>query len=184
MAVMPLAAVVGTAFNRLILQAQPRSPTTSWTLMPVLGCAGLVTGAASLWLPQLPGNGKSIVLESLADTSPLAVVAVAVFLKPALTALFIRAGAVGGMITPALSTGTAAGAAVAIAVNQLGGHASIPTSALIGGAAVLAVTQDAPLFAGVFTAELTHPPVGVCGLLLLAALGAHAVRWAGRRTTG
>jgi H+/Cl- antiporter ClcA len=152
-------------------------------LIPSLGLAGLATGAASIWLPQLPGNGKSIVAESLTGATPLIGAAVAVVLKPALTALFIRAGAAGGLITPALSTGTAAGAVLALAVNRFGEHASVPTTALIGGAAVLGVTQRAPLFAAVFTAELTHPPLGVCGLLLMAALGVHAVRWAGRRVT-
>jgi chloride channel protein, CIC family len=101
---------------------------------------------------------------------------VAMFLKPLLTALFIRAGAVGGMLTPALSTGVAMGAFVALAVNQLGGEASVPTLALIGGAAVLAITQNAPVFAAVFTAELTHPPLEVWVFLLVAAIGAHVVR--------
>lgn len=183
-AVIPLAVVVGAGFTWLIRRAHPRVPPTSWTLVPALGCVGLLTGAASLWLPQLPGNGKSIVAESLTATSPLAMLAVAVVVKPVLTALFVRAGAVGGLITPALATGTATGAAVALAVNTMGGHASIPTAALMGGAAVLGVTQNAPLFAAVFTAELTRPPVEVCALLLLAALGAHTVRWVVRRRFG
>jgi H+/Cl- antiporter ClcA len=107
---------------------------------------------------------------------------VAVVLKPVLTALFIRAGAVGGMLTPALSTGVATGAFVALAVDRLGGQASVPTLALIGGAAVLGVTQHAPVFAAVFTAELTHPPLEVWAMLLLAAVGAHVLR--GAVTTG
>jgi H+/Cl- antiporter ClcA len=184
LAVMPLAAMVGAGFNRLIIHSQPPVPPKSWTLVPAIGLAGLATGAASIWLPQLPGNGKSIVLQSLSGAGPLVAVAVAVVLKPALTALFIRAGAVGGMITPALSTGTATGALIAIAVNHLGGHASTPTAALIGGAAVLGVTQRAPIFAAVFTAELTHPPLDVCSLLVLAALGAHAIRRATGRASG
>jgi H+/Cl- antiporter ClcA len=48
--------------------------------------------------------------------------------------------------------------------------------ALIGGAAVLGITQHAPVFAAVFTAELTHPPAEVWAMLLLAAVGAHVVR--------
>jgi H+/Cl- antiporter ClcA len=173
---MPLAALVGTAFIGLIARAKPKEPATSWTLIPAVGLAGLATGAASIWMPQMPGNGKSIVLESLAGGDTLISVTVAVFLKPALTALFIRAGAVGGMLTPALSTGVAMGAFVALAVNHLGGDASIPTLALIGGAAVLGITQHAPVFAVVFTAELTHPPAEMWVLLLIAALGARVVR--------
>jgi H+/Cl- antiporter ClcA len=185
LAAMPLAALVGTAFNGLIARARPKEPPKSWTVIPAVGLAGLVTGTASIWMPQMPGNGKSIVLESLAGGDTLIAVTVAMFLKPALTALFIRAGAVGGMLTPALSTGVATGAFAALAVNHLGGDASVPTFALIGGAAVLAITQNAPVFAAVFTAELTHPPLEVWAMLLLAAVGAYLVRAAvTRRAAG
>lgn len=173
---MPLAAVVGTAFNGLIARAKSKASAKSWTIIPAIGLAGLVTGTTSIWMPQMPGNGKSIVLESFAGGDTLIAVTVAVFLKPVLTALFIRAGAVGGMLTPALSTGVATGAFVALAVNHLGGEASVPTLGLIGGAAVLGITQHAPVFAAVFTAELTHPPLEVWATLLFAAVGAHLVR--------
>ena len=173
---MPMAALIGTAFNGLISRAKPKRPAKSWTLILTVGLAALATGTVSIWMPQMPGNGKSIVLESLAGGDTLIGVTVAMFLKPVLTALFIRAGAVGGMLTPALSTGVATGAFVALAVNRLGGDASVPTLALIGGAAVLAITQNAPVFAAVFTAELTHPPLEVWVFLLVAAIGAHSVR--------
>jgi H+/Cl- antiporter ClcA len=175
-AAMPLAALVGTAFNALIARARSTAPATSWTIIPAIGLAGLVTGTASIWMPQMPGNGKSVVLESLAGGDTLVAVSVAILLKPALTALFIRAGAVGGMLTPALSTGVATGGFVALALNHLGANASIPTLALIGGAAVLGITQHAPVFAAVFTAELTHPPLEVWAMLLFAAVGAHVVQ--------
>jgi H+/Cl- antiporter ClcA len=173
-AAMPLAALVGTIFNALIARAQRKAVPTSWMLIPAIGLAGLITGICSIWLPQLPGNGKDIVLESLAGGDTLIGVTLAVVLKPALTALFFRAGAVGGLITPSLSTGVATGAFVALVVNHLGGHASVPTFALIGGAAVLGITQHAPVFAAVFTAELTHPPPEVWVMLLVAAVGARA----------
>ena len=172
----PLAAAIGTGFDRLIAWARPASLPTSWRQIPAIGLAGLATGVCSIWMPQLPGNGKSIVLEGLTGTATLFAVAGAVVPKPALTALFVRAGAVGGMIIPAFATGVAAGALVALTVNYLGGHASVATLALIGGAAVLGITQHAPVFAAVFTAELTYPPAQVWAILLLAAVGAHLVR--------
>ena len=181
-ALMPVAAAVGTGFNGLIRRAQPKSPPASWTLLVTIGLAGLLTGACSIWMPQMPGNGKSIIVESLAGGDTLIAVTVAMGLKPVLTALFIRAGAVGGMLTPSLATGVATGASLALLVDRLGGYASVPTLALIAGAAVLGITQRAPVFAAVFTAELTHPPPPIWGMLLLAAVGAHWVRLlAGRR---
>ncbi|MDT5008852.1 MAG: hypothetical protein QOH57_469 [Mycobacterium sp.] len=173
---MPLAVLVGTAFNGLMARARPQTPATSWIIIPAIGLAGLATGTASIWMPQMPGNGRSIVLESLSGGDTLLGVAIIVLLKPALTALFLRAGAVGGMLTPALSTGVAMGACVALVVNHLGGTASVPTLALISGAAVLGITQNAPVFAAIFTAELTHPPAEVWLFLLFAAVGAHVVR--------
>jgi H+/Cl- antiporter ClcA len=185
LAVMPVAAAVGTGFNELIRRAQPKTPPASWTLMITIGVAGLLTGACSIWMPQMPGNGKSIILQSLAGGDTLAGVAAAMVLKPTLTALFIRVGAVGGMLTPSLATGVATGAFVALAIDRLGGYASVPTLALISGAAVLGITQRAPVFAAVFTAELTHPPPEIWGMLLLAAVGAHGVRLlAARRRRG
>ena len=104
-ALIPVAAAVGTGFNGLIRRAQPKSPPASWTLLVTIGLAGLLTGACSIWMPQMPGNGKSIIVESLAGGDTLIAVTVAMGLKPVLTALFIRAGAVGGMLTPSLATG-------------------------------------------------------------------------------
>jgi H+/Cl- antiporter ClcA len=44
------------------------------------------------------------------------------------------------------------------------------------------ITLRAPMFAAVFTAELTHPPPPIWGMLLLAALGTRWVRLlSGRR---
>jgi H+/Cl- antiporter ClcA len=77
---------------------------------------------------------------------------------------------------PSLATGVATGASITLLVERLGGYASVPTLALIGGAAVLGISQRAPVFAAVFTAELTHPPPPIWGMLLLAAVGAHWVR--------
>jgi H+/Cl- antiporter ClcA len=172
---MPIGAAVGTVFNALIARARQHTLSTSWRLVPAIGLAGLITGTCSIWLPALPGNGKSIVLESLAGGSTLVAVTLAMVLKPLLTTMFVRAGAVGGMLTPALSTGVATGAFVALAINDVGGHASVPTFALIGGAAVLGITQQAPVFAAVFTGELTHPPAEVWTMLVVAAVGAHIV---------
>ena len=48
--------------------------------------------------------------------------------------------------------------------------------------AVLGITQRAPVFAAVCSAELTHPPPPIWRMLLLAAVAPHSVRRrAGRR---
>ena len=78
-------------------------------LIPAIAAAGLLTGICSIWWPELPGNGRSILTVSVNSGLTLGAAAVILMLKPLLTALFLRAGAVGGLLTPALATGAAAG---------------------------------------------------------------------------
>jgi H+/Cl- antiporter ClcA len=103
--------------------------------------------------------------------------AVVLVLKPLLTALFLRAGAVGGMFTPALATGAAAGTLFVLIINAATGtQFHVPAISLAGAAGVLAVTQRAPLWAGVFVWELARPPLWLLLVFLAAALGAHGMR--------
>src|SRR5271165_3185666 len=94
-AAMPIGMLVGTGFTWIVDRAKRAALKTSWLLIPAVGLAGLVTGISSIRMPQLPGNGKSIILETLSGGDKLIPIAVVVLLKPLLTALFLRAGAVG-----------------------------------------------------------------------------------------
>ena len=98
-------------------------------------------------------------------------------LKPLLTAVFLRAGAVGGLLTPALATGAAAGSVVALALNQLAGtDIHVSALALTCAAGVLAITQRSPLFAALFVWELAHPPYWLLIVFAIAAFAAHGLR--------
>lgn len=170
----PLAVGVGIAFTRIT--ATTNTPTTSWTLIPGIAAAGLLTGICSIWWPELPGNGRSILVVSvdsdLTITAALAILA----LKPVLTALFLRAGAVGGLLTPALATGAAAGSAAALALNEFTGlHVNTAAVALTCAAGVLAITQRAPAFAALFVWELAHPPVWLLAVFAIAAFAAQGI---------
>ena len=41
----------------------------SWLLIPGIAAAGLLVGVCSNWLPQLPGNGKSVLTVSFEQWS-------------------------------------------------------------------------------------------------------------------
>jgi H+/Cl- antiporter ClcA len=102
---------------------------------------------------------------------------VILFLKPLLTATFLRAGAVGGMLTPALATGAAMGSVVAIAINTwTPHHVSVPAVSLTCAAGVLAITQRAPIWAAIFVWELARPPWWLLAVFLVAASSAHGLR--------
>ncbi len=145
-------------------------------LIPALAAAGLLTGVCSHWWPELPGNGKSVLTVSLASGMTLASAAVILALKPVLTALFLRAGGAGGLLTPSLATGAAAGTLLVLTLNQVAGtHLHGPVISLGAAAGVLAVTQGSPIWAAIFVWELTHPPIWMVLVFAVTAVGAHTL---------
>ncbi len=173
----PLSVAVGLGFDRLMRLARPARPAPSWTLVPAIAGAGLAIGVCSHWWPQLPGNGKSILTISVDNRLTLGTALALLILKPLLTALFLRAGAVGGMLTPSLATGAALGGACALTVAALTHQPiSVPVISLACAAGVLAITQQAPLWAGVFVWELGRPPWWFLAVFLIAAFAAHGTR--------
>lgn len=176
-ALAPIAAGIGLAFTRLTDAARPARTTPSRLLIPAIAAAGLLTGVCSVWWPELPGNGKSILTVTLASDLTLTAAVAILLLKPLLTAAFLRAGAVGGLLTPALATGAAAGTAVALAVNTWTGvSVSVVAVSLMCAAGVLAITQRAPVWAGIFVWELARPPWWLLLVFLTAALAAAGVQ--------
>ncbi len=177
LAISPLAAAIGLAFNRVMSGARPKVQYHSWMLIPAIAAAGLLTGICSIWYPELPGNGRSILTVSVDSGMTLGAACVLLLLKPLLTAVFLRAGAVGGLITPALATGAAAGSVVALGLNQLAGtNFHVPALALTCAAGVLAITQRSPLFAALFVWELAHPPLWLLLVFAVAAFAANGLR--------
>ena len=177
LAIAPLALAVGLAFNRVMAFARPRAQIRSWVLVPSIAAAGLLIGVCSIWWPELPGNGRSILTVSLNSSLTLGAAVVLFLLKPLLTALFLRAGAVGGMLTPALATGAAAGSIATLALNQLAGtDVNVAAVSLTCAAGVLAITQHAPAFAALFVWELAHPPWWLLVVFAVAAFAAHGLR--------
>ena len=173
----PLAFGLGLLFNRIMAMARPATTIKSWVLIPAIAAAGLLIGICSVWWPELPGNGKSILTVSMASGLTLGSAVVILFLKPLLTAAFLRAGAVGGMLTPALATGAAMGSVVAIAINTwTPHHVSVPAVSLTCAAGVLAITQRAPMWAAIFVWELARPPWWLLAVFLVSASSAHGLR--------
>jgi H+/Cl- antiporter ClcA len=172
----PLTVAVGSAFTALMHRATPTQLVTSWRLIPALAGAGLLIGIASHHWPELPGNGKSILTVTLNSEMTVAGAAAILVLKPLLSAVYLRAGAVGGLLTPALATGAALGSLVALAANAAAGWSvSVPAVSLICAAGVLAITQRAPLWAALFVWELARPPWWLLLVFAAAAWSAHGV---------
>lgn len=173
----PVALAVGLAFNRLMATARPARQMQTPLLIPALAGAGLVMGVCSHWWPELPGNGRSILTVSLASGMTMLSALAILALKPLLTALFLRAGGAGGLLTPSLATGAAAGTALILTINwATGTHLHVPAVSLAGAAGVLAVTQGSPIWAAIFVWELARPPLWLFLLFLLTATSAHGLK--------
>jgi H+/Cl- antiporter ClcA len=185
LALAPLTLALGLAFNRLMAAASHGALTRSWLLIPAIAGAGLLVGVCSRWWPELPGNGKSILTTTLAGGMTLETAAIVLVLKPLLTAVFLRAGARGGMFTPALATGAAAGTLFVLSINAVAGtQFHVPAISLAGAAGVLAVTQRAPLWAGMFVWELARPPLWLLLVFLTAALSSYGLQLLVERRRG
>jgi H+/Cl- antiporter ClcA len=173
----PLALVVGLVFNRLMGWASQRELPESWLLIPGIAGAGLLVGVCSHWWPELPGNGRSILNIILAGGMTLSTAAIVLVLKLVATATFLRVGARGGLFTPALATGAAAGTLFVLTVNTVAGtQFHVPAIALAGSAGVLAITQNAPLWAAVFVWELARPPLWLVLVFLTSAVSTYGLR--------
>lgn len=185
LAIAPLAAAVGLAFERFTTLAKPKPQYRSWLIIPAIGAAGLATGVASIWYPELPGNGRSILTVAVDADLTLAGAAMILLLKPLLTAVYLRSGAVGGLITPALATGAAAGSVATLVLNRLAGtDIQVAAVALACAAGVLAITQRSPAFAALFVWELARPPYWLLAVFAAAAFTAHLIRIRRERNRG
>ena len=89
-----------------------------------------------------------------------AVLAVTFAAKAAATLLTIRAGASGGVLQPGIALGATLGAILGLAWTTVLPSGSVAACALIGAAALLAASQQAPLMAMCLVLELAEAPMG------------------------
>jgi len=139
-----------------------------------LGLGGVIVGAISIFVPQVWGNGYSVVGNilqgNLLGLWLLAILGAKVFA----TAATVGSGAVGGIFTPTLFIGSAVGALVGQLLHMaLPGIVSMPPAyALIGMGAFLAATTHAPLTSILIIFEMTADYEIVLPLML-ACVTAH-----------
>ncbi|WP_211841620.1 chloride channel protein [Rudaeicoccus suwonensis] len=156
----PLCWAAGRGWLALMAAAKSRDPDSPTRDLPWrMAGAMCAVGVVAIALPQITGNGKGIMQTVTgAGTIGAGLLALLVIAKPLVTALCLRGGLVGGLITPSMSTGAAIGALVSLGLGQVLGSTSMVVCAMVGAAAMLAATQHAPITAAVFMLELAHAP--------------------------
>lgn len=163
----PIAGLVSVAYVRAITWADHTKPK-GWQrfIAPVVVLAAL--GFASIWFPQLLGNGKDVSqLAFTGEVAPLVLLAL-VGLKPVATVMCIRSGAPGGLFTPSLTVGAVLGGVLGHAWSWMWPGAPAGLYSLLGAGAVLAATTQGPLSTIVLMMELTGRDRSFIAPLLLA----------------
>jgi CIC family chloride channel protein len=149
-----------------------------------LAAGGLGVGALSIAVPQVWGNGYSVVNSLLHDNWLWTAVLAILFFKIVATALTVGSGAIGGIFTPVLFVGAAIGWLEGAAVHALWPHAtSAPfVYAMVGMGAFLAAATGAPLMAILMIFEMTLSYQAVLPLMLACVVAYFAARGSGERS--
>jgi len=143
-----------------------------------LGLGGLIVGAISIFVPDVWGNGYSVVGSilrgELVGVWLLAVLAAKVFA----TSSTVGSGALGGVFTPTLFIGCAVGALFGgVLHHALPAYTSVPTAyALVGMGGFLAATTHAPLTSILMLFEMTLDYQIVLPLMLTCVTAHYTAR--------
>lgn len=133
-----------------------------------LALGGLLLGLLLVFVPQVAGNGYSVVSSLLQVPWSVQAVVFILLCKVLATALTVGSGAVGGVFTPALFVGGALGALCAMAVQVVlpGVTAPVALYVLVGMGSFLGAATRAPLMAILMIFEMTLNPQLMMPLVL------------------
>jgi len=151
--------------------------------LPVrLALGGLVVGVISVWVPEVWGNGYSVVNSILHSPWAWNVLVMVLVFKIVATAATVGSGAVGGVFTPTLFVGATCGSLFGFAVHAIWPHATSPAFAyaIVGMGAFLAGATQAPLMAILMIFEMTLSYQVVLPLMLSCVVAYFVARAIGK----
>ena len=134
-----------------------------------------VVGLLGIKWPELFGNGKDIAHDAFFGVGSIGLLAALWILKPLVTTATLGSGAAGGVFTPFLATGALFGALTGNLWIHVWPGSPVGAFALIGAAAMIGASMQAPLAGLVLVLELTHTGFALALPMMLATLIATAV---------
>lgn len=164
----PIAGLVSVYYVRAVQWAD-RSRPHGWRRLTAPVASFMVLGAASIWFPQLLGNGKDVSQLAFAGQVAPALLLVLFLLKPGAIVLSMASGAPGGLFTPSLTTGAMLGGFLGYLWSFMWPGDPPGLFALLGAGAVLAATTQGPISSVVLLMELTGGDRSFILPLLLSA---------------
>ena len=167
----PLAGLAAVGWARLIARVHRLRPVGRGRLFaPIVVLTAL--GIVAIPYPELLGNGQDTVQLAVAGRLAVGLMAILCVLKPLMTAACLGSRTPGGLFTPTLMYGVLFGEVLGHAWTVVWPGAPAGSFGLIGGAAVLAASMQAPLAAVVLILELAHYTDTLIAPVLVAVAGA------------
>ncbi|TKC90283.1 ClcB-like voltage-gated chloride channel protein [Trinickia terrae] len=151
--------------------------------LPVrLAAGGLVVGVISVWVPEVWGNGYSVVNHILHSPWTWTALVTVLAFKVIATAATVGSGAVGGVFTPTLFVGAVVGSLFGLAAHAIWPHGTSAAYAyaMVGMGAFLAGATQAPLMAILMIFEMTLSYQVVLPLMLSCVVAYFAARAIGK----
>ncbi len=178
-----VAGLVAPSYLGLLDWSKRRFRQTGLPLPLRLALGGLLVGAISIWVPEVWGNGYSVVNSLLHQPWVWSAVLIVLAAKIVATALTTGSGAVGGVFTPTLFVGAALGWLFGAAAHVLVPDLTSPpfAYAVVGMGAFLAAATGAPLMAILMIFEMTLSYQVVLPLMLASVLAYLVARSVGDR---
>lgn len=168
----PLIGLVSAGFVRMVGWASAHRPSgASLAVWPLVVFTAL--GLLALEFPLLLGNGHDLAQFAFTSGAGLGLLAVLAALKAVATTACLRSGAAGGLLTPTMSVGAAAGGALGqVWLLLWPGTTGSASYGVIGMAAMLAAAMQAPATGMVLVLELTRSVDAIMVPMLLAVASA------------
>ncbi|MDB6024792.1 MAG: clcB [Verrucomicrobiales bacterium] len=149
--------VLGAFFLKMLRRTEEGFEKLQLPIYARLALGGLIVGLLAALYPQVWGNGYSVINGILDNNFTLEFLFAVLLAKWIATLATVGSGAVGGVFTPTLFFGAAAGALFGMVLHNVPFAVDLPTGtfALVGMCGALAATTRSPLLAMIMIFEIS-----------------------------
>jgi H+/Cl- antiporter ClcA len=153
----PIFGAAAFGFTRVLAIARKRAPKDARLILLCIPVYVMI-GFISIYFPGLLGNGKGPTQLGYGDELSVGLALGLLLLKLLAITGSLRAGAEGGLLTPALTIGALMAIVIGEMWNLVLPGADVPSSdlAIVGSAAFLAASMNMPMTATALIFEFTH----------------------------
>ena len=170
----PVIGLSGVGFVRVARFAERIRPR-NWAILIVMPLIFVAVGLASIPLPSILGNGRSLAQIAFEDAVPIGMMVILMVAKLLATTATVGSGAAGGMLTPSVALGASLGAVLGGLWILVWPGTSIAGFVFVAAAAFLSTSMRAPLTAIILVVEFTHQGLNLLAPTMLAVAGAVTV---------